>query len=134
LGPLAPEPSTTIPGRPRDSVPAFTAYDRPGNGRELEHEIRRLAYLPPDGQAADVHLLSERVLVPREWPAGPPSSLALESNVEQLERRLIRAALVRARGKRSVAARLLGISRNGLTMKMQRLRLESAPGPATLVS
>jgi DNA-binding NtrC family response regulator len=134
LGVFARETGKTIPGLSAEALHALAAYGWPGNVRELEHEIRRLAYLCPDGQAADLHLLSERVLVPREWTAVPPSSLALEGNVEQLERRLIRAALVRARGKRSVAARLLGISRNGLTMKMQRLGLESAPGPATLVS
>jgi DNA-binding NtrC family response regulator len=43
--------------------------------------------------------------------------------VDHLERRLIRAALVRTGGKRSAAARLLGVSRNGLAMKMERLGL-----------
>jgi two-component system, NtrC family, response regulator AtoC len=52
-----------------------------------------------------------------------PSSLGLEPNVDHLERRLIRAALVRTGGKRSAAARLLGVSRNGLAMKMERLGL-----------
>ena len=57
-----------------------------------------------------------------------PSSLRLEANVDHLERRLIRAALVRTGGKRSAAARLLGVSRNGLAMKMERLGLGAAGG------
>jgi DNA-binding NtrC family response regulator len=44
--------------------------------------------------------------------------------VERLERRLIREALERSGGNRSEAARLLGISRNGLALKMDRLGLE----------
>jgi len=41
--------------------------------------------------------------------------------VAALERRLIQQALERAAGNRSQAARLLGISRNGLAIKMERL-------------
>jgi DNA-binding NtrC family response regulator len=83
--------------------------------------VRRLIYLCPDGQDVDWHMLSERVLVSREEEA--PSSLSLEANVDHLERRLIRAALARVGGKRSAAATVLGISRNGLAMKMERLGL-----------
>jgi two-component system response regulator AtoC len=55
-------------------------------------------------------------------------SLRLDSRVEQLEARLIREALSRAGGNRSQAAKLLGISRNGLAIKMERLGIKaSAP-------
>jgi len=57
-----------------------------------------------------------------------PSSLRLEANVDHLERRLIRVALVRTGGKRSAAARLLGVSRNGLAMKIDRLGLGDSAG------
>jgi DNA-binding NtrC family response regulator len=64
--------------------------------------------------------------------AGPgppaPDTMDLERNVEALERRLIAQALEQAGGNRSRAARLLGISRNGLAIKVQRLGL--APEPA----
>ena len=111
-----------VPAITGDALRALTAYAWPGNVRELEHEVRRLAYLCPEGQAADLGLLSERVLVSGECAAiPPPSTLHLETNVEHLEGRLIRTALVRARGKQAAAARLLGISRNGLAMKMERL-------------
>jgi two-component system, NtrC family, response regulator HupR/HoxA len=126
LGVFARETGKSIPGITAEALRALVTYSWPGNVRELEHEVRRLAYLCPDGRAAEAPLLSERVLVPKACEATlPPASLDLESHVEQLERRLIPAALVRARGKRSVAARLLGISRNGLTMKMERLGLET---------
>jgi DNA-binding NtrC family response regulator len=61
-------------------------------------------------------------------------SLDMEDNIAQLERALIGRALARAGGRRASAARLLGISRNGLTMKMARLGLigrpDATPAPA----
>lgn len=97
-----------------------------GNVRELEHEVRRLVYLCPQGQTIDSSLLSPEILHPtlaqhpRELEAAP--DLTLERQVEALERRLITIALARAKGNRSKAAKLLGISRNGLAGKLERLR------------
>jgi DNA-binding NtrC family response regulator len=109
---------------PRVTAEAFRtlcAYPWPGNVRELEHEVRRLACLCPDGEEADVGLLSERVLAVAAEPAAPPSCLRLDAHVDHVERRVIRAALARTRGNRRAASLLLGISRNGLAMKMERL-------------
>jgi transcriptional regulator with PAS, ATPase and Fis domain len=114
-------------GRPAPSVTpealsALVAYAWPGNVRELEHEARRLVYVC-NGRPVDVAMLPDHLLVSDGAPAVAASSLALERHVEQLERRLLRAALARAHGRRSVAAQILGISRNGLAMKMERLGL-----------
>jgi transcriptional regulator with PAS, ATPase and Fis domain len=49
--------------------------------------------------------------------------LDLASNVQALERRLIREALEKAGGNRTQAAKLLRISRNGLAIKMEKLGL-----------
>jgi DNA-binding NtrC family response regulator len=119
---FAHETSKSIPGFTAPTLQALTAYSWPGNVRELQHEVRRLAYLCPDGQPADHNLLSEHVLAGEdEGEDSPTPSLALEANVDHLERRLIRAALARTGARRSAAARLLGVSRNGLAMKMDRL-------------
>jgi transcriptional regulator with PAS, ATPase and Fis domain len=102
----------------------LTDYSWPGNVRELEHEVRRLVYRCPDGDAIDSSMLSDHL--------GPPAAveeptaadgLDLEQHLRRLEERLIRAALERAGGNRTHAARLLGISRNGLALKMERLGL-----------
>ncbi len=105
---------------------ALQEYDWPGNVRELEHEVRRLVSLCPEGQPLESGMLSPHILAP---PAAPPAQepslgLSLEAHVERLERRLIREALERSGGNRSEAARLLGISRNGLALKMDRLGIE----------
>ena len=49
--------------------------------------------------------------------------LDLDPAVADLERKMITAALARTKGNRSKAAKLLGISRNGLALKMDRLGL-----------
>jgi len=49
--------------------------------------------------------------------------LDLDSAVAGLEGKLIAAALARTKGNRSKAAKLLGISRNGLALKIDRLGL-----------
>jgi transcriptional regulator with PAS, ATPase and Fis domain len=105
---------------------ALQEYDWPGNVRELEHEVRRLVSLCPEGQPFESGMLSPHILAPPAVaPAEEPSlGLSLEAHVERLERRLIREALERSGGNRSEAARLLGISRNGLALKMDRLGLE----------
>jgi two-component system NtrC family response regulator len=58
-------------------------------------------------------------------PAPPPSAghddLHLQRRVAELESTLVRQALARSGGNHSEAARILGVSRNGLVMKMQRL-------------
>ena len=105
---------------------ALQEYDWPGNVRELEHEVRRLVSLCPEGQPFESGMLSPHILAPpAAAPAEEPSlGLSLEAHVERLERRLIREALERSGGNRSEAARLLGISRNGLALKMERLGIE----------
>ena len=59
-------------------------------------------------------------------PAGPPrakgsETLNLQDRVDALERTTIEEALREARGNKSLAARMLGITRNGLAMKITRL-------------
>jgi len=99
----------------------------PGNVRELEHEVRRLVYLCPENQAIDSTMLSPAILHPSaqqqidELDLG--GDLELDVAVADLERKLIAAALARTKGNRSRAAKLLGISRNGLALKMDRLGL-----------
>ena len=122
------EVGRSVRGITAEAQRALALYPWPGNVRELEHEVRRLAYLCPEGQEIQCGLLSERILNSSGLDGDLPlSTLDLESNLERLERRLIKAALGRSNGKRAAAARLLGVSRNGLAIKMERLGL-AGPG------
>jgi two-component system response regulator HupR/HoxA len=109
----------------------LVTYPWPGNVRELEHEVRRLVYVCPDGHTIDEAMLSGRMREGPEpaqntaAPAPPPAAdveLNLERRVAELERRLIEEALERTHGNRTAAARLLGISRNGLAIKIERFQ------------
>jgi DNA-binding NtrC family response regulator len=57
-------------------------------------------------------------------PVTAASARNLTDVVEQVEKELIVTALGRARGNISETARLLGLTRRGLYLKMRRLRLE----------
>ncbi|HEX5759622.1 MAG TPA: sigma 54-interacting transcriptional regulator [Thermoanaerobaculia bacterium] len=102
---------------------ALLAYDYPGNLEELTNIARQLVYLCPSGRPIDVNLLPDKVrrgasqTVPRIEAS---SDLGLEGLVASCEQSAIREALRRTHGNKSQAARLLGLSRNGLTIKMAR--------------
>jgi DNA-binding NtrC family response regulator len=131
----AQEIGKTVRGVTVRALRAMVDYDWPGNVRELEHEVRRLVYLCPDGGALDSLMLSAQILAlgteataapaARDAPAGAASGecILLEEGVALVEARLIREALARAGGNRTQAAKLLGISRNGLAIKIDRLGL-----------
>jgi DNA-binding NtrC family response regulator len=135
---FAGETGRSVHGVTVKALRTLLEYDWPGNVRELEHEVRRLVYLCPEGQAIDSTMVSPHVAARREQgaaagnpaPAARPETLDLETNVSALERRLITEALERAEGNRSQAARLLGVSRNGLAFKMERLGLGQATAPS----
>jgi DNA-binding NtrC family response regulator len=121
---FAAQAGRSVAGITVKALRALMDHAWPGNVRELEHEVRRLVYLCPPGQAIDSTLIAPEIRAGAAagGAAGPASlPLDLQQNVDATERRLIREALERAGGNRSHAARLLGISRNGLAIKMERL-------------
>jgi DNA-binding NtrC family response regulator len=125
------EAERVVAGVTSRALGLLTTYPWPGNIRELEHEMRRLVYQCADGQAIDSTLLGTRIAGaarpedPGEDPPEDPSSFDLEKNLERHERRYILNALHESEGNRTRAAKLLGISRNGLAIKMDRLGLEA---------
>jgi transcriptional regulator with AAA-type ATPase domain/pSer/pThr/pTyr-binding forkhead associated (FHA) protein len=110
------------------AMSALLNYDYPGNAAELENIMRHLVYLSPAGRPVDVSLLPEKVrrgglTAGARVDAG--SDLDLERLVGGCEQAAIREALRRTHGNKSQAARLLGLSRNGLAIKMDRHGLKS---------
>jgi DNA-binding NtrC family response regulator len=91
------------------------AHPWPGNVRELENALESLVALSPDG-VLDLSLLP--------GPASaPPAPLGLRQRVEAYEKGLVAEALRAARGNRTEAARLLGISRVTLHDKLNKYGL-----------
>jgi transcriptional regulator with AAA-type ATPase domain len=117
------ETGKRIQGITVKAMSALLAYDYPGNLAELETIARQLVYLSPPGQPGDVNALPERVRLATLGQGArvdATSELDLERLVATTERSAIREALKRTLGNKSQAARLLGLSRNGLSMKMDR--------------
>jgi transcriptional regulator with GAF, ATPase, and Fis domain len=110
-------------GISEDAMEALLRYDWPGNVRELRNEVHRAA------------ALSDKVIVPLvlgtpvRRKSDEPEVIAglgeksLKDMVRDLtvdlERRVIREALRRTEGRKSAAARLLGVSRPTLDAKIE---------------
>jgi transcriptional regulator with AAA-type ATPase domain len=122
------ESGKRIQGITVKAMSALLSYDYPGNLAELENIARQLVHMAPAGRPVDVNLLPERV---RNGPLAATakvdtaSDLELERLVSSAEQVAIREALRRTNGNKSHAARLLGVSRNGLAIKMERYGLKA---------
>jgi len=96
-------------------------YTWPGNVRQLENEMMRATVLC--GDVLDLEHLSDEVVGGASQMSEGPEQLDLETHVGSLKRKLIQLALKRARGNRTKAAELLGVSRYGLTKMLTRFGL-----------
>jgi DNA-binding NtrC family response regulator len=113
---------------------ALEQHDWPGNVRELDNRIQRAVLVCENGPIAPSHLgLSEREsnAVPLSVPAfssssapasgTPPSGPLLPNPLADAERAVVESALERAQGVVSRAAAELGLSRQALYRRMDRL-------------
>lgn len=104
----------------------LTAYDWPGNVRQLEHLIERTVILARDGgEITDLALpadppnaaVAERSIL-------PPVGTTLQEALAEYERDVIVEALKEAGGVQAAAARRLGLSRSNLNYRIQRLGIQ----------
>lgn len=111
-------PLTVEPG----AVRTLQAYAWPGNIRELRNFCENAVVLRRGGSLTEYDLEPKfrgdnPVAAPGGGPAagaGPNPSLSVEEN----EKRLLREALLKARGNRTKAAELMGVSRRTLHRKI----------------
>jgi transcriptional regulator with PAS, ATPase and Fis domain len=98
----------------------------PGNVRELENEIERAHVLTSDGRNISVRSLSSRVTSAIEKTFSDqiaPEKLTLKDAVDDMEKRMVQEALGDCNGNRTMAAKRLGLSRQGLLNKMHKFGL-----------
>jgi DNA-binding NtrC family response regulator len=123
-------------GRPavRLSAAALSALGRrswPGNVRELRNAVERAVILAP-GNEIDAAGFSDEAAPPHPEEDGPAAGPSLPPGgikIEEWTDALVREALARSHGNQSAAARLLGMSRDQVRYRMQRLGLLKG-GPA----
>jgi len=112
-----------------DALKAMTAYNWPGNIRELENEVKRSMVL---ATTKEVRLqdLSEVILEERLVDPEPDSGKksgdkqSLKDRVTNLEIQMIRDAMSQTENDKRRASRILGLSHQGLLNKLKRYGLE----------
>lgn len=109
-----------------DAVTALCKYNWPGNVRELQNVVSGLMVAAPARGRVTSRHVSQILGPPGDATAGP--AVPLDRARKTFERRAVAAALARHGGRRSAAARELGLSRQGLAKAIKRLGLESAAG------
>ncbi|MGB8414698.1 MAG: sigma-54 dependent transcriptional regulator [Candidatus Binatus sp.] len=109
----------------REAMVALWSYDWPGNVREIENMVERLAILCEDS-IIDTSILPEN-LAASTRPATTPIAVKLNDGrvnlndlVRELEGRLINDALKQTGGNKQAAARLLGLKRTTFAAKLRR--------------
>jgi two-component system response regulator PilR (NtrC family) len=121
---LARETGKDVRGITPDALAMLEGHRWPGNVRELENAIERAIVL---GTGPILQVDSLRTELPRMPPPHdvtleiPPEGLDLEATLENIEQRLLRAALERSGGVQTRAAELLKMSFRQFRYKLQKL-------------
>lgn len=119
-----------VPRLAEDCLSALTLYSFPGNVRELESEMSRLVALANADVPCAADLLNARIRNRGNGQSAVPSSAAVAPmSLHEMEKQLILSVLQHTEGNRTRAAEILGISREGLRTKLQRLRISPGPDP-----
>jgi DNA-binding NtrC family response regulator len=112
-----------------DALAALSAYSWPGNVRELQNIVERTVVLV-DGPlitAADLPLdLTISPTRPGAAAGRDRRRVDLNEASDRFERLIVQRVLEEARGNVSEAARVLGLHRNSLKVKLARWRMSGA--------
>ncbi len=106
----------------KDVIEIFKNYHWPGNIRQLQNEVERLILLVLDGGKITTSMISREILSGVKKVKSGEFSLgfSLKERVDNFEREIIEKTLKSCGGNRSKTARLLGITRQSLILKMKK--------------
>ena len=120
-----------VTGVAPDALKAMSAYDWPGNIRQLENTIERMVLLRAEGEI-ELEDLPPKVVaglaaqsVSADAPTLPEDGIELRDAVEQFENALILQALERTGWNKNRAAALLRMNRTTLVEKLKKKNLAS---------
>jgi transcriptional regulator with PAS, ATPase and Fis domain len=126
LNKFARESGRQIEGLSEEAIQLLESHYWPGNVRELENVIERAVVLarssrltPEDIRLDDIH---------KKPVAADDLFLPPGMTLDDYEKWLIQEALRRAKGNKSQAARLLGITRNAFRYRLSQTGIENGDG------
>jgi Nif-specific regulatory protein len=100
-------------------------FDWPGNVRELENEIERALTLAGGDREIQASYLSEKITgTVGKIDTNQMDGMSLRDAIERMELQMVTRALRDTGGNRSKAARMLGLTRQGLINKIARYKIE----------
>ena len=132
----AKEAGKHIPQLSPQALERLSAYDWPGNVRQLTNELKRIVALCDENEIVDVDQLSEAIRQPAPGPVPTRSTSPADTSVtvrldrtlqelyDEIERAAIPHAMRLAGNNQGETARRLGITRKGLFLKRKRLGLD----------
>jgi transcriptional regulator with GAF, ATPase, and Fis domain len=107
------------------ALAVLAGYHFPGNVRELEGEMARLIAVCSSGSVIPAEALDERFRgIQRTQRANDSDAELAPMSLAEMEKRLILSVLKSTAGNRTQAAAVLGITREGLRTKIQRLGIQ----------
>jgi Nif-specific regulatory protein len=116
------EMGKSVPGFAQETLEILSAYDFPGNVRELENEVQRLVIQADEGAFLTPELLSPRVRqIETVLLSAGAAKGSLKEMVDQVERHILIEALREHGNNKTAAAKTLGITREGLHKKLKQL-------------
>jgi DNA-binding NtrC family response regulator len=125
LSRLAQKSQKKLEGIKPEALRMLMDFHWPGNVRELENIVERACALAPGPfiEAADIHI--DRV--PERSPGTQTPVLPEGKTLDHWEDEIIREAYRRANGNKSEAARMLGLSRNALRYRLEKIGIGDEP-------
>lgn len=116
------EMGKSVRGFAQETLEILSAYDFPGNVRELSNEVQRLVIQVDEGAFLTPELLSPRVRqIETVLLSAGAAKGSLKEMVDQVERHILIEALREHGNNKTAAAKTLGITREGLHKKLKQL-------------
>jgi DNA-binding NtrC family response regulator len=110
-----------------EAVQIMTAYDWPGNIRELRNLVERFVVLESDEEILPSHMPNWMVGQATQSSAGADGRFTIPVeglSLDELERDLIRQALERTHHNKAQAAKLLGLTYDALRYQVKKFGME----------
>jgi transcriptional regulator with PAS, ATPase and Fis domain len=118
-----------VPGFSPEVLNSLEEYPWPGNVRQLLHEIERMVALTPEEESVSLKGCSQALT---DWKNthstdefNKQSALLLPDKIRELEIACIKNALLKTKGNKLQASKMLGITRQGLDKKIKRYKINS---------